>query len=59
LIPGICFFDRSGKLIKVEVKGEIIDIDPIPVNLAELHDPEFSEGLSPHDHLKRLWAENR
>jgi len=59
LVPGICFFDRSGKLIKVEVKGEIIDIDPIPVNLAELHDPEFSEGLSPHDHLKRLWAENR
>jgi hypothetical protein len=59
LIPGICFFDRSGKLIKVEVKGEIIDIDPIPVNLSELHDPEFSEGLSPHDHLKRLWAENR
>ena len=59
LIPGVCFYDRSGRLIKIEVKGEIIDIDPIPVNLSELRDPEFSEGLSPHDHLKRLWTENR
>lgn len=58
LIPGVCFFDSSGKLIKVEVKGEIIDIDPIPVSLSDLHDPEFSEGLSPHEHLRRLWAEN-
>jgi hypothetical protein len=58
LIPGILFYDRSGKLSRVEVSGEILDIDPIPVRLNELNDPDFSEGLSPQEHLKRLWADN-
>jgi hypothetical protein len=56
LIPGVLFYDRNGRLSKVEISGKILDIDPIPVNYNELYDPDFSDGLSAEEHLNRLRA---
>ena len=55
IVSGICHYEKSGNLSLVDVE-EITQIKVRDVPVSDLRDPTFSDGLSPQEHLDRLWG---
>lgn len=52
-VRGILNYDPTGKIVRV-YEGRIAYIQPKDVEIEDLHDPEFTEGLPPYEYLNRL-----
>lgn len=55
-VAGLCHYDKVGSLVLIEV-NEITRHQQRDVRISELRDPAFSAGLSPQEHLDRLWGD--
>ena len=53
LVEGLIDYDSNGKITHI-TDGAVSYIDRKQVSLEELHDPDFSEGLSSEEYLERL-----
>ena len=55
IVSGVCHYEKTGNLIRVDAQ-EIIRVAARDVPIADLRDPNFSDGLTPQEHLDRLWG---
>ncbi len=53
-INGELNYDYTGKLIRI-FKGRIFFIETVETSIDDLHDPNFTEGISPRKYIDRLW----
>jgi len=52
-VQGMLYFDDVGKLTRI-VDGSVSYLNRREVSIQELHDPDFSEGLSSEEYINRL-----
>ncbi len=53
-INGELNYDHTGKLIRI-FGGRIFFVESVDVSVDDIHDPDFTEGLSPREYLGTLW----
>ena len=57
IVSGLCHYERTGNLFRVDAD----DVSPVAsrdVPVSELRDTTFSDGLTPQEHLDRLWGQD-
>lgn len=54
-INGELNYDYTGKLIRI-FRGRISFLELVDKPIDDIHDPSFTEGLSPQDYLDSLWG---
>lgn len=54
-IQGEIFYDRDGAISRVAARN-IIDVNPEPVDLADLRNINLLDGRTPQEHIDRLWG---
>lgn len=57
IVTGLCHYEKMGNLFRVDA-DEISRVVARDVPLDDLRDPTFSNGLTPQEHLDRLWGQN-
>lgn len=58
LVTGEISYRKDGLVSRVGA-SDIFVIDPRPLSYSDLADPTFTNGLSPPEHIARLWSEDR
>lgn len=56
-VSGELSYDAVGQIVRV-YEGRVEYIEPTDVSVEDLHDPDFAEGLPPHEYLTRLRENN-
>jgi len=56
VVSGRCIFDKSGNLVLIEA-DDIEDLKNYDVSIADIRDEGFSAGLTPQEHLEKLWGD--
>ena len=55
VVTGVCHFDKTGDLVRIEADS-VVKVGGRDVPLSEFQDANFSDGLSPQEHLDLLWG---
>ena len=56
VVSGICHYDKGGDIALIEAH-QITALKSRDVSITEIRDPNFSNGLTPQQHLDTLWDE--
>ena len=54
-IQGEIFYDKSGSISRMRA-ANLTDVNPSIVNLSEIRNIDILDGLSPTDHIRRVWG---
>lgn len=55
LVSGEIFYRRDGRISRIYATG-LQNIEPKEINIRDVADPAFTDGLTPNEHLKKLWG---
>ena len=57
VVSGVCHYEKAGNLFQVDA-DEISKVATRDVSISDLREPSFSDGLTPQEHLDRLWGQD-
>ncbi len=58
LVSGICYYVTGGRLARIDVEN-VQRVTPRNVEISELRDRTFSNGLGPESHRREVWGDER